>query len=840
MSNYINNLGQVRLGWRSLITTPVTANDVDSATFITAANITNNTQVSAINVLVADLKRFGLWNKIKAFYPFVGGTADSHKWNLVNTGVYGLSFSGGWSHSSYGIKGNNSNTVANTNLSLRTVFGATSSSYSLGIYINENPSGMSYRSDIGAADGAFNWSSGGQTASIIGCFNNASASPTVYTIHIPSDSWTSYANSAPASVLGLTELKRYKSNYANDFYNGLENGNRRTTINTINYNPVSPVTIGSVQATNWTAYSTNRYSSAYVSSPLDSFQSYLMYIAIQKFNTTLNRHVGTGINTIVLNTYSSTPQLVTSGLKMNLDSANLSVPLEGAYGTNSNSYFGILPGNYFLNNDIWPDSSGNGNNGTFWASVGNANGDKRSAQYFIDDLNVSEIRFRDLSGTNAKIFQNGYSADAVLSNYKGSDTSDFTFGGWVKVNSNHSVIILQRGNESLVGNASLMIYGTLNNKINVYHNGWVSGAQSTTIMAPDTWYHVYAVWKRQGYTKIYINGVLQSTVSATSYTGLLSSGTGFGMNSMHLSSGLGKSIVGAYHVYDRELTAAEIKQNFDSQKSRYNVLSAEDADAQSFVSAAGLSDSTQITAINTLVTALKTAGIWTKMKAIYPFVGGNATSHKFNLKDPRDADAAFRLTFSGGMTHSSTGVLFSGVNGFADTFFRPSNNYDNTTWNAHMSFYSRSNVEAPTTHWLSGGFGADSDYASAAYFVLIVNRKGTRTVDGRTIGNQWASYTSALDDSRGLFMINKQSEAILKLTKNTTLLAQNTTSSWTVNKPGDKLYLGAVNGLQSYSGLNYDNKEYAFATIGSGLTDAEATAFYNAVQAYQTALGRQV
>jgi hypothetical protein len=102
--------------------------------------------------LVSDLKRFGLWTKIKAFYPFVGGNATSHKFNLKDprdsNDAYRLTFSGGWTHSSMGIKGNNSNTVANTNLSLRTVFGPTSSEHNLGIYINENPTGMSYRSDI--------------------------------------------------------------------------------------------------------------------------------------------------------------------------------------------------------------------------------------------------------------------------------------------------------------------------------------------------------------------------------------------------------------------------------------------------------------------------------------------------------------------------------------------------------------------------------------------------------------------------------------------------------------------------------------------------------------------
>ena len=68
-----------------------------------------------------------------------------------------------------------------------------------------------------------------------------------------------------------------------------------------------------------------------------------------------------------------------------------------------------------------------------------------------------------------------------------------------------------------------------------------------------------------------------------------------------------------------------------------------DPDAIAFLMAAGITDGTQAAAINTLVIRMKADGIWTKMKAIYPFVGGSAASHKWNLKDPRDLDAAYRL-----------------------------------------------------------------------------------------------------------------------------------------------------------------------------------------------------
>jgi hypothetical protein len=111
-----------------------------------------------------------------------------------------------------------------------------------------------------------------------------------------------------------------------------------------------------------------------------------------------------------------------------------------------------------------------------------------------------------------------------------------------------------------------------------------------------------------------------------------------------------------------------------------------DPDAQAFITAAGITNSTQQSAIDNLVVGLKADGIWTKMKAIYPFVGDTATQHKYNLKDPRDLDVAFRLSFGGGWTHSSNGALSNGVNAYADTFLIPENVLSNTSYN--YSFYS--------------------------------------------------------------------------------------------------------------------------------------------------------
>jgi hypothetical protein len=98
-----------------------------------------------------------------------------------------------------------------------------------------------------------------------------------------------------------------------------------------------------------------------------------------------------------------------------------------------------------------------------------------------------------------------------------------------------------------------------------------------------------------------------------------------------------------------------------------------------------------LNAVNQLVLDLKAASIWTKMKAIYPFVGGTASLHKWNLKDPRDLDAAFRLTFFGGWTHTTNGAQGNGTNSYADSFFIPSTQYS-VIDNAALSVYSRTNI----------------------------------------------------------------------------------------------------------------------------------------------------
>lgn len=249
-----------------------------------------------------------------------------------------------------------------------------------------------------------------------------------------------------------------------------------------------------------------------------------------------------------------------------------------------------------------------------------------------------------------------------------------------------------------------------------------------------------------------------------------------------------------------------------------------DADAQAFITAAGITDATQQTAINTLVTDLKGYGIWTKMKAIYPFVGGTSSTHKWNLKDPADTDAAFRLVFSGGGTHSSTGYQPNGTNGYGDTKL---NNNTISQNSGHISIYVRNN-----TTGLFTDIGADDLTNSCT---SIWSRYNDLTYN--QMHNQSGNYlTYSNSNSQGYYISNRVASNNLSAWKNGTKNATATTLSRT---PSNRLiFIGALNdnGTANF----YSNRNYAFASIGDGLTDTEAANLYTAVQAYQTTLGRSV
>jgi hypothetical protein len=248
-----------------------------------------------------------------------------------------------------------------------------------------------------------------------------------------------------------------------------------------------------------------------------------------------------------------------------------------------------------------------------------------------------------------------------------------------------------------------------------------------------------------------------------------------------------------------------------------------DPDAFAFLTAAGITDGTISGAINVLVTDLKGYGIWTKMKAIYPFVGGTAITHKFNLKDPRDLDVAFRLFFVGGWTHSANGALPNGTNAYADTFLNANTMLTNAS--NHLSYYSRT---ASTS-----GVTIEIGTANPSISNFLQLRPAVNYVAGGIVILSFTTTSNAL----GFWLGSKENSASRRAYRNGVVEALSTTNN---TSPYENLsiYIGARNdnGVPAF----YSSKECALSSIGDGLTTTEVANYYTAVQDFQTTLGRQV
>ncbi len=254
-----------------------------------------------------------------------------------------------------------------------------------------------------------------------------------------------------------------------------------------------------------------------------------------------------------------------------------------------------------------------------------------------------------------------------------------------------------------------------------------------------------------------------------------------------------------------------------------------DPDAQAFITAAGITDPTQITAINDLVLALKADSIWSKFVAIYPMVGGTANSTKYNLKDPRDLDAAFRIVWNGTNSFASTGVTSNGSTGYGDTKFVPSVNGTNNS--THISFYSRINSTAGN-YAMGGGIVLDPNCVGISPTGLAGPSNGIFELYGSGFVNTFVA------DTRGLFTASRTSSTVLKGFFNGSVLATQTAVSAGISGATDSLFLLAKNSVGSAG--SFTPLECAWGSIGTGLSDADVAALYVNVQAFQVALSRQV
>jgi hypothetical protein len=232
-----------------------------------------------------------------------------------------------------------------------------------------------------------------------------------------------------------------------------------------------------------------------------------------------------------------------------------------------------------------------------------------------------------------------------------------------------------------------------------------------------------------------------------------------------------------------------------------------------FLSATGISDETIEAALEALVASMKADSIWTKFSAVYPFVGGTADTHKYNLKNT----ATFQVTWNGTVTHNANGITSNGSTGYGNTGFNHSTHGADD--DEHLSLYSRSNFS-----------NSASDMGGGDSYLIPRNTTFRARSQSTLVG------TTAVADSLGYFSVNRTDSAGFRLRHNATNtdITQDSDSS----RLNQSLFLCCRN--SSGTPTDISGRNLAWAAIGLGLTEAEDGDLRTHIQTFQTALSRNV
>lgn len=254
-----------------------------------------------------------------------------------------------------------------------------------------------------------------------------------------------------------------------------------------------------------------------------------------------------------------------------------------------------------------------------------------------------------------------------------------------------------------------------------------------------------------------------------------------------------------------------------------------DTDAVNYLNAVVSAGGTGITstvsaATNTMFVSLKSAGLYTKIDALYPFLGGIAASCKWNAKNPVDTNAAFRLTFNGGVTFTQDkGYKGNGINSYAETYWIQSG--QTTTGNTSIGvFISMSGANAD-------GFDIGST-SSSLWLALDTSRTGNLRGG---IESGLVNFT-AQTPSQGINF-----NAISRASNSTVLFVargsgvQSFSSTGSATLQSIQTWIGGANGFGSYT-----DSGIGTAFIGDGLTSTELGNLRNIITTFNTTLGRNI
>jgi hypothetical protein len=246
-----------------------------------------------------------------------------------------------------------------------------------------------------------------------------------------------------------------------------------------------------------------------------------------------------------------------------------------------------------------------------------------------------------------------------------------------------------------------------------------------------------------------------------------------------------------------------------------------DTDASNYVAAAGITTAAAKQAINTFVLALKADGTWNQFTngAIYPFAAATANGNAINLINTNN----YKITWSGSLTHSSTGVKGDGASGYGDT------HWTNANLNS-ASLFTFFKTNYPVTFIYPIGAYDGTHFLTFRHGGLTDRYEGS--VDGNTVTANNA-IPANINLATGVLFTRTNSSTSQAICDYNNFATVSDTSTV---PPSQSVYVMALNNQGSPA--NYWGDYIQVAAVGAGLQTAQYQTLYAACTNLNATLGR--
>lgn len=221
--------------------------------------------------------------------------------------------------------------------------------------------------------------------------------------------------------------------------------------------------------------------------------------------------------------------------------------------------------------------------------------------------------------------------------------------------------------------------------------------------------------------------------------------------------------------------------------------------------------------IKACIANLKQGGVWIKLDFLNAFSVDTPQSTQEALLDWKSPTRTSSIV--GGVTlQAKTGITGDGSTGLVDTGVNPSTAGGNYVQNSATAF-----ARVLTNVALSNGKAICIGVASTRMHISPRSAGGSLS----TLLNASSGAVSVANaDSRGLFLVKRNSSATIDIRKDKTSLASASAQTSAALSNGTVCFLSDKQGLVFYG------VQLAYGGFGSGMSDGESDALYDAMEAY--------